>query len=147
MVDYEDTTVFPAPREKVWKLLDAHLDDRAISSIHHLIKAQTTASRSGAETLVDRTIDARGKMLRSRWKITYQPPDLARWEIVDGEGPWKTGSFIENRYAEDPGGTRITGRGDLTISVLPFFMSQKRTIQSVYSDIHDEDVAYARQLT
>jgi hypothetical protein len=145
MVAYEDETVFPAPRDRVWKLLDAHLDDKTIGSIHHLIKAQSTVSRSGPDSVVDRTIDARGRLLRSRWKITYRPPDLARWEILDSEGPWAKGTYIENTYSDVPGGTMIHGRGDMQISVLPFFLSQKRTINKVFADIHAEDLAFAQR--
>jgi len=147
MVTYEDETTFPASRERVWKLLDAHLDDKTIGMIHHLIKSQTTVSRSGGETVVDRTIDVRGKILRSRWKVLYRPPDLARWEILDSEGPWARGSYIENTYSDGQAGTNIRGRGDMTISVLPFFLSQKRTIQKVFTDIHAEDVAFAQRPT
>ncbi|MFI5413863.1 MAG: hypothetical protein ACHQ0I_04685, partial [Candidatus Lutacidiplasmatales archaeon] len=88
MVAYEDDDLFPAPRAIVWKLLDEHLDDAKALVIHPLIKSQKTVSRSGSEIVVDRVIDVRRKLLKSRWKITFEPPDHGRWEVVHSEGPW-----------------------------------------------------------
>lgn len=141
MVVYEDDGVFPATPEIVWTLLQAHLDDERIHSIHPLVLTQHTLSRLGSETIVERTIDARGKSMRSKWKITYLPPEVARWEIVESEGPWAVGSYIENRYAPVPGGTRIRTRGDLKISVLPFFLPQKSMIRRVFDQLNAEDIA------
>lgn len=141
MVAYEDDGLFPAPPDAVWTLLNAHLVDGRIHAIHPLIVSQKTVSQSGPETVVERTIDARGKQLRSKWKITYRPPELARWEVIESEGPWANGSFLENRYSAAPGGTRIQTRGDLRISVLPFFIPQKSTIRGVMAQLDREDVA------
>lgn len=146
MVAYQDEEVFPAPVEKLWALLRTHLDDTKIGTIHQLILSQKTVRQSGEETVVERTIDARGKTLRSSWKYTARPPDFFRWEVLDGDGPWTPGTYIESRYAADPGGTRITSRGDLKIKVLPFILPQRPVIQRVLGDIEEEDRAFARSL-
>jgi hypothetical protein len=140
MVAYEDDGVFPAPPDAVWTLLQAHLDDGRIHAIHPLVLTQRTLSHSGPETLVDRSIDVRGKSMLSRWKITYRPPEYARWDVVESEGPWAPGSYVENQYSSAPGGTRIQTRGDLKISVLPFFLPQKLTIRSVFARLDKEDI-------
>jgi hypothetical protein len=142
MVEYEDTDLFPAPREVVWKLLRDHVDDAKVLVIHPLIQSQKTVSRTDTETVVDRVIDVRRKLLPSRWKLTYHPPQKARWDIVESKGPWAPGSYLDVTYDEAHGGTQITARGDLTISVLPFFLSQKRTVRSVLNDVHAEDWNY-----
>ena len=142
MVAYEDQVLIPAPRDIIWRLLNDHLDDKKISTIHPLCQSQTTVSRTGSEVVVDRVIDVRRKMMKSRWKITYQPPEKGRWEIVEGEGPWAPGSYVDVSYAEVPGGTQVSARGDLLISVLPFFLSQKRTIARVFNDVHIEDLNF-----
>jgi hypothetical protein len=142
MVEYVDDSVFPRPRAVVWELLNAHLDDAKIGKIHHLISTQKTVRREGNETTVERWIDVRGKAMRSIWKLTYHPPDQARWEVVDSQGPWAPGSFIENTYTEDPAGTRIQTKGDLRINVLPFFMSQRSNVRKVLETVHTEDLAY-----
>ena len=144
MVAYRDDTVFPAPADVLWKLLDAHMDDGTIHRIHPLVLSQQTLSRSGAETIVQRTIDARGKSLGSKWKITYNRPGTARWEIIESEGPWSVGSYVENRYSAAPGGTLIQSRGELKITVLPFFLPQGMMIRSIFSKLHDEDIAATR---
>jgi hypothetical protein len=141
MVLYEDVGDFPAASEALWTLLQAHLDDERIHSIHPLVLTQQTLSRSGSETIVERTIDARGKSMRSKWKITYLPPEVARWEIVESEGPWKAGTYLENRYSPVPGGTRVRSRGELKISVLPFFLPQKPVIHRVLDQLDAEDIA------
>jgi hypothetical protein len=141
MVAYEDETVFPAPKDAVWKLLLAHLDDAAIRQIHPQIVGQKTVSQDGTTTIVDRTIDVRGKQMTSRWKVTYRSPDSARWDIQSSEGPWATGSFLENTYSDAPGGTLIRSRGELKVSVLPFFIPQKGVIRKAFETIHSEDVA------
>ncbi len=142
MVVYEDRVLISAPRDVVWRLLNDHLDDKKISTIHPLVQSQKTVSRTGSEIVVDRVIDVRRKMMKSRWKITYQPPEHGRWEIIESEGPWDVGSFVDVTYADVPGGTQVSARGDLTISVLPFFLSQKRTVARVLNDVHIEDLSF-----
>ena len=142
MVAYEDDTVFPAPRAAVWRLLDAHREDDRIGRIHPLISGQKTLDRSDTESTVERWIDVRGKGMRSVWKLTYRPPESARWEVVESQGPWAPGSYVDSRYLEVDGGTLIQARGDLKISVLPFFLPQRSTVRKVLDDIHNEDVAY-----
>jgi hypothetical protein len=94
---------------------------------------------------VARVIDVRRKLLKSRWKITYQPPERARWELVESEGPWTPGSYLEVTYTQAPGGTRTVARGDLTIRNPPLFFSQERAIRTVLNDLHTEDVFFLRR--
>jgi hypothetical protein len=141
MLSYTDESVFPAPRDAVWKLLLAHLDDTAITRIHPLVLGQKTVSRNDALAVVDRTIEVRGKRLASRWAITYKAPESARWEIQTSEGPWAPGSFLETTYADAPGGTLIRTTGQLRVSVLPFFIPQRGVIRGALDRVHDEDVA------
>lgn len=144
MVQYHESSTFPTSRERVWSLLRAHLDDLTISRIHPLIRSQRTTGRpSEGVTVVERSIDVRGRLLASTWKITYAPPDRARWEIVASEGPWAPGSSVENTYADVPGGTEIRTHADVRISVLPFFLSQKRTVRRIFDDIEREDRVFA----
>jgi hypothetical protein len=144
MVAYEDESVFPASSEVLWKLLARHNDDSAIHQIHPLVLTQRTLSHAGADTIVERTVNARGKSLRSQWKITHRAPGMSRWEVLEGEGPWAPGSFVENRYSSVPGGTRVQTRGDLKITVLPFFLPQKPVIRRVLAQLDIEDLAALR---
>jgi len=145
MVAYEDVELFPAPRDVVWRLLRDHLDDAKIVTIHPLVQSQKTVSRTDSEVVVDRVIDVRRKPVKSRWKITYHPPDRARWELLESEGPWSAGSYLDVTYEEVPGGTRIHARGDLTILARPFYQSQERAVRSVLNDFHIEDWAFVNR--
>lgn len=141
MVSYRDRSVFPARREELWRLLRAHLDPDAIRSIHPLIQAQKLLRQEDDTTIVERVIEARGRRVTSQWKLTYQPPERSRWEIVGGDGPWAVGSYLENRYADDPGGTRIETRAELRIVVVPFFFPQGLIVRSILNRIDQEDQA------
>lgn len=139
MVVYEDVDVIAAPRHIVWKLLGDHLDDTKIRTIHPLVQSQTTVRRTDTEVVVDRVIDVSRKFKKSRWKLTYHPPESARWEILESEGPWSLGTYLDVRYEEVPGGTRLRARGELSLNVLPFFLSQKRAVAQALIDLNTED--------
>jgi hypothetical protein len=145
MVAYDDEDLFPAPREVVWKLLNDHMNDAKIVDIHPLIRSQKTVGQPGNEVVLERVIEVRRKLKRSRWKITFEPPERARWEVVESEGPWTPGSYLELTYAVEGKSTRVRAHGDVTVMDLPFFLSQSRTIRSVFNDIHTEDVWYLRR--
>ena len=141
MKDYHDDGIITAPVSAVWKLIDSHLDDAVIHTIHPEVLEQTTVSRGSPDSVVDRVIDVRGKQMPSRWKLTLRPPDLYRWEIVGGDGPWQTGTYVESTFSEAPGGTRIVSHGQLYISVLPFFLPQGIMIRRILSQIESQDEA------
>jgi hypothetical protein len=145
MVAYEDEDLIPAPRNVVWRLLQDHLNDAKIVEIHPLIQSQKTVRRSDQEVVVDRRIDVRRKPVPSRWKITYHPPERARWEILESDGPWAPGSHLDLTYEEVRDGTRILARGDLTVRPLPFLTSQERAIRTIFADLRTEDVWYLRR--
>jgi hypothetical protein len=145
MVAYEDEDLIPAPRDVVWRLLRDHLDDAKIVDIHPLVLSQKTVSRSGDEVVVDRRIDVSRKILGSRWKITYRAPDRARWEILESDGPWAPGSYLDVTYEEVRDGTRVRARGDLTILPRPRLSSQERAVRTLLNDQRTEDVWYLRR--
>lgn len=145
MVTYDDEDVIDAPRAVVWKLLADHLDEKKIVDIHPLIHSQKVVSRSENEVVLDRVIEVNRKAKKSRWKITYHPPEGYRWEILESEGPWAPGSYLELTFAEEGKRTRLHARGELTVMNLPFYLSQMRAIQSAMNDIHTEDVWFLRR--
>jgi hypothetical protein len=141
MVDYSGEYVLPVPRDRVWWLLNCHTDDTLIHQIHPLVLAQRTVSRSATEVVAERTIQVRKKVLPSTWKLTMSPPDLYRWEILEGEGPWAKGNFLENRYSEAPGGTLVRTIANLSVLGVPGFL-QRRIIRGVFDTIDMEDQAF-----
>jgi hypothetical protein len=144
MVDYQYEQLFPFSRDRVWKLLQDHLDDSLIMRVHPLVKHQRTISKGGDTTVVDRTIEARGKLLTSQWRVTTRPPDSFRWEVLTSNGPYAAGSWMENTYTQEGANTRIQSQGSLTISVLPFFLPQRTFIRRVLDSIDAEDQSYLR---
>ena len=144
MPEYQSDELFPFPRERVWKLLEAHMDDARISTVHPLIQQQRTVSRDGDAVVVERHIDARGKTVTSQWRITQRAPDSYRWDIVAGNGPYSVGSWMENTYSEEAGSTRIRSRGELKVVVVPFFIPQRSVIRSVLNTIDAEDQKFLR---
>jgi hypothetical protein len=144
MVEYRADALFPFSRDRVWKLLQDHTDDTLIGRIHPLIREQRTIARSEDSAVVERSIDARGKIVPSQWKYTFRRPDYLKWEILAGTGPYAPGSFLENTYLEQPGGTRIRSRGQFRLTVVPFFIPQKPVLTRVLDSIDSEDQTYLR---
>ena len=144
MAAYESDEVFPFPRDVVWKLLRDHTEDSLITRIHPLIQQQRTVARSEGSATVDRMIEARGRLLPSQWRYSYRAPDQLRWEVLSGLGPYAPGSWMENLYSDAPGGTRIRSRGELKITVLPFFLPQRPVLARVLESIDAEDQRYLR---
>ena len=147
MKAYDDDGIINAPISAVWKLIDSHLDDAVIHSIHPEVLEQTTETRGTPDAFVNRIIDVRGRRMPSRWKLTLRPPDFYRWEIVGGDGPWQTGTYVENTFSEAPGGTRIVSHGQLYISVLPFFLPQGVMIRRILAQIEAQDEARLAAIT
>jgi hypothetical protein len=146
MVEYEESDLFPFPRDRLWKLLQAHNDPATIGRIHPLIQRQSIVAQNGDETTLRRSIAIRGKSLTSDWRITFRPPDLSKYEILSSEGPWSEGSSVENHYSDNPVGTMIRSRIKLHIKVLPFFLPQKAMARRILNNIDREDRAFLAQL-
>jgi hypothetical protein len=146
VVQYSDDDVIEAPRAVVWRLLDEHLDDAKISTIHPLIQSQKTVLRTEGEVQLDRVIDVARKPRKSHWRITFDRPERFRWEVLESEGPWASGSYLELKYAEQtPRTTAVTTRGALTVLRLPLFASQERAVRTALNDLRTEDVFYLRR--
>jgi len=145
MVAYADDDRIDAPRTVVWKLLMDHLDDVKVVDIHPLIRTQTTVERSDRGAVLDRVIDVERKLRKSRWKLLYAPPERWRWEILESEGPWTPGSYLELSYAEESKATRVRARGELSFVKLPLLSSQERTVRRALEDLWTEDVFFLRR--
>lgn len=139
---YENEELIAAPRSIVWKLLEDHLDDTKIRTIHPLVLSQKTVERTGSGVQLERVIDVGRKPKKSRWMIAYAPPDHAHWEVLESEGPWASGSYLDVRYEEVPGGTHVVAWGALSVRDPPLFVSQKRAVAQLLKDLDAEDFNY-----
>jgi hypothetical protein len=142
MIEYDEEDLFPFPRDQVWRLLHAHLDDGTIGKIHPAVRSQRTLRREGEATVVERTIDVLGKPRVSQWRITFRPPDTSQYEILASEGPWVEGSGVENHYDEVSGGTHMRTHVRVQLKGLPFFLPQRGTARRVFSTVDREDRAF-----
>ncbi|MCI4335668.1 MAG: hypothetical protein L3K17_00510 [Thermoplasmata archaeon] len=143
MVQYAEQDIVPLDRARLWKFLDLHLDNSVIVQIHPDIVGQTLLSSRGNETTVERQIRFLGSTRRSVWKLTYDRPDRARWEIIESKGPMAQGSYLENTYSDDPGGTLIQSEGDIRVTTLPGFM-QRGVVNGAMNSIGKQDLAYLK---
>lgn len=99
MVKVTDDGLFPAPRAKVWKLIEAHGTD--LQGIHPSVKSFKPLNKEG--TMVEQVWDMGGQTTKMVLKITPNPPNTLTLEFV--EGPM-TGKML-NTYTEVPGGTKV----------------------------------------
>ena len=143
MVTYNDEGVVQLSIDQLWRFLDLHLDDRILPAIHPDTVAQRTLRRAGNESDVERTIRFLGRNRRSVWRLTYDPPTRARWEVIDGDGPIKTGSFLDNTYEVTPQGTLLRSRGEVSVTTFPGFL-QPKMVRSALDQVTEEDLAYLR---
>jgi hypothetical protein len=99
MVKVTDDGLFPVPREKVWRLIEAHGKD--LQSIHPNVKSVKPLDKEG--TTFEQTRDMNGQTVKMVLKITPTPPDKLTLEFL--EGPM-TGKIV-NTYTEVSGGTNV----------------------------------------
>ncbi|MFI5417557.1 MAG: hypothetical protein ACHQ2Y_01480 [Candidatus Lutacidiplasmatales archaeon] len=144
MVAYSDQGVQAVSRERLWKFLELHLDDAVIPRIHPDIVSQRTVQSSGNEHVLERNIRFFGKVRRSLWKVTYEPPDRTRWEILESDGPMLKGCHIENTYADGTAGTLVRSQGEIAVAIFPRFL-QKRIAYSALNGIDAQDAKYLAQ--
>jgi hypothetical protein len=137
---FEDAGEIPVSMDELWAFLRAHLDDARVPAIHKDILSQRTLSSDGSVTTVERVIRFGRRKVRSVWKLTYAPPTAYRWDILEGDGPMATGSYLENTYSPAGGGVRVVSRGEVTVVRFPSFL-QGWIVRSAFRHIDREDLA------
>lgn len=101
MVKVTDDGLFPVPRAKVWKLIEAHGTD--LQSIHPDVKAVKFLRKEGNSDVVEQQWDMKGQTTKMVIKLTPNPPGQLTLEIL--EGPM-TGQMVNN-YTEVANGTKV----------------------------------------
>lgn len=145
MAHYSGEGGMPVSRARLWEFLLLHADAGVIGQIHPEVIDQRVVRSSPAEALLERTLRfGRDRTRTSTWKVTTQPPDMFRWEIVGGEGPLEIGSWVENHYTDgSDGSTQVRTEGELSIHGIPRFL-QKTAVRRALNSIDGQDVAYLR---
>jgi uncharacterized protein YndB with AHSA1/START domain len=132
----DDEGVFPAPREKVWRLLKAHYTDA--TSIHPMVKAPWKVLRKeGDADLIEQLWEMGGQNVKIVTKFTANPPEKLTIDFLEGPMIGR----IVNTYTEVPGGTRVVS--DCTMQSQ--FVDDRQlegTLRQFLNDTFDDDVRY-----
>jgi len=135
LVNVTDDGLFPAPRSKVWKLVEAHQTD--LQTIHPGVKSAKLVRQEGNSNVVEQQWDMNGQLTKMVLRITPNPPEKLILEIL--EGPM-TGKMV-NTYSEVSGGTKVVTECDMKSQ----FMNDKQ-LQDAVKDFLDngfnDDVRY-----
>ncbi len=145
MVRVDMEGLFPASRDKFWKLMDLHLDEVAVRAIHPGIVSQKILTRERGEATFEREWRLSGRTWKATWKYELAPPEKYRFDILSSEGPVGKGSFLENKYAEAPGGTLVSTHGEMILQGVPRFM-QGIVVKRTLNRIDREDLNYLRKM-
>jgi len=135
LVKVTDDGLFPAPRTKVWKLVEAHQTD--LQTIHPGVKSAKLVRQEGNSNVVEQQWDMNGQLTKMVMKLTPNPPEKLTLEIL--EGPM-TGKMV-NTYSEVSGGTKVVTECDMKSQ----FMDDKQ-LQAAVKDFlnngFNDDVRY-----
>ena len=135
MVKVTDDGVFPVPRAKVWKLLEAHGTD--VQTIHPSIKSTKLLRKEGNSDVNEQQWDMNGQTVKVVTKVTANPPDTLTLEFL--EGPM-TGKMV-NRYTEVAGTTKVVTECDMKSQM----MDDKQlegAVRQFLNNGFDDDVRY-----
>lgn len=145
MAHYSDEGGIQISRAKLWEFLGLHSDPATITAIHPEVLRQRVVSSSPSEIVLERTLEIpRNRTMDSTWKVSLNPPEMFRWEIIGGEGPMEIGSWVENHYTDAPeGSTWVKTEAEIRVQKIPGFL-QKTAMRRVLNSIDAQDVAYLR---
>jgi len=139
-------SVFPAPRERLWRVLKLHVEDDQIGRIHPNFLFQRQVSREGNRWVLERKIRLLGRNYTTTWTVEMTPPETYRWEIVASDGLLVPGSYVENKYTDaEDGGTKVSTTVQMTLKGVPGFL-QNWMIKRNLSRGDDEDLEYLRKM-
>jgi hypothetical protein len=135
MVKVTDEGLFPVPRAKVWKLIEAHATD--LQSIHPGVKSVKFLRKEGVSDVVEQQWDQNGQTTKMVMKLTPNPPGQLTLEIL--EGPM-TGQIVNN-YTEVANGTKVVTTCDMKSQ----FMDDKQlegAVKEFMNNGFDDDLRY-----
>jgi hypothetical protein len=138
-------SVFPAPREQLWRVLKLHVEGDQIGRIHPSIISQREVSREGNRWVLERKLRLLGKNYTVTMGVEMAPPEMYRWEIVASDGLLGPGGYVENGYAEAGEGTKVSTTVQMTLKGVPGFL-QSWLIRRNLSQADDEDLEYLRKM-
>ena len=132
----DDGSVFEAPLDKVWKLVEAHNTDGP--KIHPEMKNITQEEVSKNAVIIGWESDIQDRRVKSKMKITAYPPLGMTFELL--EGPM-TGSKFFNYYTPKGATTGVTVAGDFNSPVMTGDQL-KQAVLAFLEQSFNEDSAY-----
>ena len=141
MVIINEESVFPAAREKLWRVLELHTDNEVIRRIHPTVLSQKQLSKEGNRWVLERVMHTYGRTFNLTTRYEMAPMDLFRWEIIASTGPVTPGSYIENRFSDAGDATKLITRGEMTLKGVPGFM-QRWLVGRTLGQADKEDLRY-----
>lgn len=135
MVKVTDDGLFPVPRAKVWKLIEAHGTDA--QTIHPSIKSVKPLRKEGNSDVVEQQWDMNGQTVKVVVKFTANPPNTLTLDFL--EGPM-LGKMV-NTYTEVTGGTKVVTECDMKSQ----FMDDKQlegTVRQFLDNGFGDDLRY-----
>jgi len=138
-------SIFPTPREQLWRVLELHVEGDQIRRIHPNILSQRLVSREGNRWVLERKMRLLGKNYTFTMAVEMAPPEMYRWEIVSSDGLLVPGSYVESRYTEGGEGTKVTTAVQMNLKGVPGFL-QSWIIKRNLSQADDEDLRYLMKM-
>lgn len=145
MVVVSEETVFPFPKEKVWRLIELHMDDQVVRKIHPGILSSRQLSREGDVWAFERSMRTRRRTFTLKWRFELKPMESLREEVISSTGGIAPGSFLENSYSAVGDSTKVSTRGNMILMGVPGFL-QGRLLKGVFSNTDKEDLRYLASL-
>lgn len=138
-------SIFPATRDRLWKVLPLHVNDGIIGKIHPGILSQRLVNKEGNTWVVDRKVRSYGRTFNLTTKIEMSPMNSYRWEIIASSGFVAPGSYVENKYDEAKEGTIVRTEATFGLRGVPRFL-QGWLIRRNLSRVDEQDLQYLRSL-
>jgi hypothetical protein len=139
MVKVIDDGIFPVPREKVWKLIQAHETNG--SAIHPNVRSSKQIKKEGNANVIEQQVDMGGQIVRHTLKISANPPDSLTIEYLDGP---MTGKMV-NTYTDVPEGTKVSTVADMTSKIMKD-KELEAAIRQLLDKSFNEDLQYLKQM-
>ena len=98
MVKVTDDGLFPVPRAKVWKLIEAHGTD--LQAIHPGVKSFKLLRKEGNSDVVEQHMDMNGRDVKVVLKLTPNPPDKLTLDFLEGAMLGKKSPMMDDKQLE-----------------------------------------------
>ncbi len=135
MAKLTDDGLFPVPRAKVWKLIEAHQTD--FQTIHPSATSVKPLRKEGNSDVVEQQWDMNGQTVKVVSKFTANPPNTLTIDFL--EGPM-VGKMVNN-YTEVAGGTKVVTECDMKSQSMDE-RQLERTLREFLGNGLDDDLRY-----